>query len=120
MFKLLHRGLFYLLILSIPVNLAKTFITGSSYVNGVLVDYLIPSLYATDVLIIAILLVWLLDEVLKLYLYHDFNWKSYLASYKSFANEKVVNLGYLLLMFVLSLVIATDFSFGASVYKLEK
>ena len=47
--------LFYLIVFLIPSNLAKHFILPSSYVGGSLVDYLIPALYLTDILI-----VWLL------------------------------------------------------------
>ncbi|MEA3355691.1 MAG: hypothetical protein U9Q63_04395, partial [Patescibacteria group bacterium] len=47
--------LFYLIIFLIPCNLSKHFILPSSYVNGILVDYLIPSIYFTDILIIILL-----------------------------------------------------------------
>jgi len=48
--------LFYLIVFLIPSNLAKHFILPSSYVGGSLVDYLIPTLYLTDILIILLLL----------------------------------------------------------------
>ena len=47
--------LFYLIIFLIPTNLAKHFILPSSYVSGILVDYLIPTIYLTDILIITLL-----------------------------------------------------------------
>ena len=53
--KLWQRRLFYLILFLIPANLAKHFILPSSYVSGILVDYLIPTLYLTDILIIALL-----------------------------------------------------------------
>ena len=43
--------LFYLIVFLIPSNLAKHFPLASSYVGGSLVDYLIPALYLTDILI---------------------------------------------------------------------
>lgn len=48
--------LFYLIVFLIPGNLAKHFALPSSYVSGYLVDYLIPTLYLTDVLIILLLI----------------------------------------------------------------
>jgi len=55
-----HR-LFYLLLFLIPANLAKHFPISSSYISGILVDYLIPTLYLTDILIITLLVLWLID-----------------------------------------------------------
>ncbi|MFH2061724.1 MAG: O-antigen ligase family protein [Candidatus Beckwithbacteria bacterium] len=48
-------NLFYLILFLIPCNLAKHFILPSSYVSGILVDYLIPTIYITDILIIILL-----------------------------------------------------------------
>jgi O-antigen ligase len=48
--------LFYLILFLVPSNLAKHFILPSSYVSGILVDYLIPTIYLTDILIIILLL----------------------------------------------------------------
>lgn len=48
--------LFYLIVFLIPSNLAKHFILPSSFVGGSLVDYLIPSVYLTDILIILLLI----------------------------------------------------------------
>lgn len=56
--------LFYAFILSIPVNLAKHFILPSAYVDGHLIDYLIPSIYFSDVILIILLLVWDLELLL--------------------------------------------------------
>ena len=64
-FKKIHKLLFDLLIIFIPVNLAKHFILSSSYVDGVLVDYLIPSIYLTDLVILLLLVSWLLENLLS-------------------------------------------------------
>ena len=48
--------LFYLIVFLIPSNLAKHFVLPSSYVGGSLVDYLIPAVYLTDILIILLLI----------------------------------------------------------------
>ncbi|MCX6816290.1 MAG: O-antigen ligase family protein [Candidatus Beckwithbacteria bacterium] len=49
-------NLFYLLLFLLPSNLAKHFVFPSSYVSGIKVDYLIPALYLTDILIILLLI----------------------------------------------------------------
>jgi len=54
--------LFYLILFLLPANLAKHFLTKSAYVSGILVDYLIPSLYLTDILIIFLLILWLIEK----------------------------------------------------------
>ena len=61
----LHRFFFFLLVLFIPVNLSKHFIFSWSYVNGVLVDYLIPTFYLTDLIILLILVFWDLDLIVN-------------------------------------------------------
>lgn len=48
--------LFYLIVFLIPSNLAKHFPVASAYVGGSLVDYLIPTVYLTDILIILLLI----------------------------------------------------------------
>jgi len=60
--KKLQKIIFYLLIFLIPCNLAKHWPQSWSYVSGILVDYLIPTLYVTDILIITLLILWLLEK----------------------------------------------------------
>jgi len=48
--------LFYLILILLPVNLAKHIPLVSSYVSGIKVDYLIPALYLTDILILCLLI----------------------------------------------------------------
>lgn len=50
----LERLIFYLLILFLPTQLGKHFWPDFSIVSGIRVDYLSPTLYATDILIILI------------------------------------------------------------------
>jgi len=47
---------FYLLILFLPTQLGKHFLTDFSFVKGLRIDYLSPTLYFTDVLILGIFL----------------------------------------------------------------
>ena len=58
----LESLLFGLLILFLPVNLAKHFIFNFCYVDGILVDYLIPTVYLTDILIWGLLGFWVFRE----------------------------------------------------------
>ncbi|KKU30514.1 MAG: hypothetical protein UX44_C0020G0002 [candidate division WWE3 bacterium GW2011_GWA1_46_21] len=58
----LHKKLFFVLVLLLPVNLAKHFIYPGAYIDGILVDYLIPTLYLTDLLIAAIATIWLFEK----------------------------------------------------------
>lgn len=52
---------FYLLVLFLPTQLGKHFWPNFSYVYGIRVDYLSPTLYFTDVLIIGLILSWILE-----------------------------------------------------------
>ncbi len=56
------KKLFFFLILLLPVNLGKHFVILSSYVWGILSDYLIPTIYIQDLLVAAILFFWLLEK----------------------------------------------------------
>jgi len=60
--KIWQFRIFYLLLFLLPANLAKHFPLPSSYVSGILVDYLIPTVYLTDILIIALFVLWLIDK----------------------------------------------------------
>lgn len=63
-----EKGLFYLFILAFPLNLGKHFIFPSSYVNGILVDYLIPTFYLSDIFLLGLLFCWFLEAVGKSWL----------------------------------------------------
>ncbi len=55
----LHRILFYLLISLLPLQLGRHFWPGFSLISGIRVDYLAPTIYLTDLLVIGILGSWL-------------------------------------------------------------
>ena len=59
----LQRWIFYWLVFLIPSNLAKHWPQSWSYVNGILVDYLIPTVYLTDILVVALLVLWGIDVI---------------------------------------------------------
>ncbi len=58
--------LIWLIVFLIPSNLAKHFPIDSSYVSGYLVDYLIPTVYLTDILAVFLLIFKPLKSVPKL------------------------------------------------------
>jgi hypothetical protein len=61
----LSKSLFFVLLLTIPVNLGKHFIIVDSYVGGMLVDYLIPTLWFQDILAFLTIFTWLLGSGLR-------------------------------------------------------
>lgn len=58
----LHRQLFWLLVFLLPVQLGRHFWFEWTQVLGLPIDYLSPTLYLTDLLVIMILFFWWLDE----------------------------------------------------------
>lgn len=58
----LHQKLFSVLVLLIPVQLGRHFWPTWSYVFGLRIDYLSPTLYLTDILIFLVLFLWFLDK----------------------------------------------------------
>lgn len=59
--KVLAEVVFYTLLILLPVNISKHFFTDFSFVHGILVDYYLPTIYLTDLLIVFILLTWLVE-----------------------------------------------------------
>ena len=59
------KKLFFLLILLLPLNLGKHFVIKDSYVLGLLIDYLIPTIFVQDILVFLIILFWVSDLVKK-------------------------------------------------------
>lgn len=55
------RFLFLLLILFLPVQLGKHFWPEFSIVSGLLVDYLSPTIYFTDILIVLLFIFWVIN-----------------------------------------------------------
>ena len=53
------------IIFLIPSNLFLKLNTSSAYVNGLLVDYLIPKLYLSDIFILILLLLWLIKIIIN-------------------------------------------------------
>jgi O-antigen ligase len=67
----LHQFFFSLLVILLPVQLARHFWPDFSLVSGIRIDYLSPTLYLTDILMIGILGAWFLENRSTLYaIYH--------------------------------------------------
>lgn len=56
---------FYLLVLFLPTQFGKHFWPNFSYVYGIRIDYLSPTLYFTDILIIGLVLSWILESLVS-------------------------------------------------------
>ena len=59
--KKLHQSLFFLLLIFLPVQLGKHFWPHFSLVFGIRIDYLAPTLFLTDLLVIGLLVTWFLE-----------------------------------------------------------
>jgi len=62
----LHQAFFYALIVLLPVQLGRHFWPESSYVLGLKIDYLSPTVYLTDLLIGLIFILWAWEEKARL------------------------------------------------------
>ncbi|HEX8932217.1 MAG TPA: hypothetical protein VF810_03625, partial [Patescibacteria group bacterium] len=61
--------LFWLLILFLPTQLGKHFWPDFAIVAGIRIDYLSPTLYLTDVVVVGLFIVWLINHV------HTLKWQ---------------------------------------------
>jgi len=111
--KRLFLVLFYLLVFLIPCNLAKHWPQNWSYVSGILVDYLIPTLYLTDILILFLLSTWLLETINS-----KFKAKNEKQQFKT-KNYKIFYLLSALLLFTIYYLLFTKNPWAAF-YKLIK
>lgn len=66
----IEKLLLQLTIFLIPTNFFLKFVYDDAFVRGILIDYLLPKLYLSDLLILALLTIWLL-KIIKNYWYKD-------------------------------------------------
>jgi len=59
----LHQKLFWLLVFSLPLQLGRHFWPPSSLILGLRVDYLAPTVYLTDILVVGILGLWGIEKM---------------------------------------------------------
>jgi O-antigen ligase len=72
----LERYIFLALIFTLPFNLGKHFVFDWAYINGFLVDYLIPTIYIQELLIILLLVSWTFRIIFEGKLLKDLGWDS--------------------------------------------
>ena len=58
----ISKKLFYFLILLLPINLGKHFESDASFVRGIRVDYLIPTIFVQDILVFLIIIFWIVEK----------------------------------------------------------
>lgn len=73
---------FYTLLILLPVNISKHFFTDSAFVHGILVDYYLPTIYLTDLLILTLLLMWLW-EIITHFKSHRWDLKDQISNIKN-------------------------------------
>ncbi len=59
----IHKILFLILLAFLPVQLGRHFWPKWSYVMGLRIDYLSPTIYLTDILVFLILFLWLVESL---------------------------------------------------------
>lgn len=63
--KRLYHWLLAILVFLIPSNLFFKFLVSSAYSHGLLIDYLIPKIYLSDLVIWILLTLWVIEKVLQ-------------------------------------------------------
>ncbi len=107
----LHRKLFWLLVFLLPIQLGRHFWPESSFLLGLKIDYLSPTLFLTDVLIFLILVLWFLQKI------RTFK-KPYLVNLDSSSLSKLFLILSLFIFLVVSSLLARNQA--AAFYKLLK
>lgn len=100
-----HRRLFYLLILLLPTQLGRHFWPDFAFVLGLRVDYLSPTIYLTDLLVLVTLGTWVLGQRLK--------------GYRKWWSPELVLAGAVFAFFLLTSFFVAQ-NPGAALYKLLK
>ncbi len=91
----LNKKIFYALCAFLPINLGLHFIFPSAYVGGLLIDYLVPTIYIQDLLALVLIVLWL---------YSDFNGIKH-----TFKSKRAVVIWLLLYVLLLSTLISPRF-----------
>jgi hypothetical protein len=61
----LSKKIFFILIAVLPINLGLHFVNSSAYVGGLLIDYLVPTIFVQDVLCVFLLGVYIYELITK-------------------------------------------------------
>lgn len=62
LFTYLESIVVFLFVFTIPTNLFKTILDQSAYLRGLRVDYLLPKIYLSDLVLVAILIIFLVSQ----------------------------------------------------------
>ena len=62
----IEKILFSLLVVLLPAQIGKHFWPKEAFVRGIRIDYLSPTLFLTDLVIIALIIFWVLDKTEKI------------------------------------------------------
>jgi len=124
----IKSSLFYLLLVFLPLQLGRHFFFDFAFISGLRSDYLVPTLYLTDILIILLIILWFVEEIS----YKVVNLKSQVQAARYQTNSKVKNLNFnivkrlefwILIFFIVYLFINVFFiatNQWAALYKLVK
>jgi hypothetical protein len=96
----LTKKIFQALCVTLPINLGLHFVSPSAYVGGLLIDYLVPTIYLQDLLALALIISWI---------YFDF--ENFKSAFKS-------NYALVLILLLYTLLLSTLLSprFEVSIY----
>lgn len=98
--KLLGELTFYTLLILLPVNLGQHFFSNAAYIHGVLVDYHLPTVYLTDLLVLFILCTWLTEINLANLKYQISNIKDTYQRLKKFESSSALYLYIFISLFL--------------------
>lgn len=108
---------FYLLLILLPSNLAKHFFFDFSSIYGVYVDYLIPTVYLTDLLLFILLALWAAETVVKIKSLCREHPPVRQARVHLWRKESIPTLSLLVFLLVAGLSVAVAKNQPAAVYK---
>ena len=64
-FVRLHTWVLYLFIFLLPTQLGTFFFISQSYIDGIRIDYLAPSVYMTDILVIILIVITVIPHLMR-------------------------------------------------------
>lgn len=70
----IEKLIFHTLLFLVPSNLGYHYVQTWSYVNGILIDYLIPTLYLQDVLVFGLVITWFYKTFTRDTTFNDQGW----------------------------------------------
>ncbi|MBI4991182.1 O-antigen ligase family protein [Candidatus Gottesmanbacteria bacterium] len=128
--------LFYLLLALLPTQLGRHFFFDFSLLNGIRSDYLAPTIYITDIIIISMVLTWLIERKIQHQNSNDQNSKlphpnplllgegKWVRSFKHLNLFRISDFGFRISIFIIGYLLFTSIFVAsnqfAALYKLVK